>query len=623
MFLCPALIYAGFLDGVLNQAQKAVEDTYEKTVESATNSKKKTSNPVNQVPKPDIQSVGKDYIRIADVPNGRRPATPVTLGLARLRYDQSWLTESNLLKLTQAAVRCQQERLKGMLTKSPGCIGEILDIRPRGKVLRIVPVFSDGEIEGRNPQFAAQGLQGKMKHAVMELAAHLPPKFGNTIVWYGQYDFNKGELVISIRQFEQAPNYYKNKAPQNVRHLDLYKAQNRNHGGVVDEFHLLKAYLPSVGGIDILAFDRRIREGRMAMSATEAETLFKGASKNQVNGFAAVEFTMEGVAGNTALARLEKVQLLTIGIGDVDFSKVKPIMTVPASAFPKLEPAKKQAKASINPPKSAPVSAQAAKQSPAKAQTKSSPTSAGVDPFLRARQSTVFGPDVVGLQLGITLDAADKLIRERKKPREVINGKPPSPFSQARLYVLEPGDEAIALFTLKSQEGERVATLTRTVYFDPNAAPSQTAVGASVEKKYGSPAYKYEVKSRFDRMWLTDWKGEKITSSSSNTRACEYALSGSAAGDTWRVNNQPYNWELPWPERAWVGPGRVPSPGNHPSMDKVNHCGPTLRAKYSENSGMLTGPSLHVIVYDGAWVIAASKARDEKDAAQGAKGLDL
>jgi len=244
------------------------------------------------------------------------------------------------------------------------------------------------------------------------------------------------------------------------------------------------------------------------------------------------------------------------------------------------------------------------------------------DPYTRAKRGETFGPDVVGLQLGMTLDEADQMIKERKKPREVIDGEPLRPFVRARLYLMEPADEAIALFTLKDEHGERVAGLIRKVYFEPGSAPSQAAIVSSLDEKYGSPAYKFENRGSSTRLWLSTADGHHVNEAGAETRACEYPLSD-LNSRVWTINGELHQWELARPKRAWASLNALEIASGHRGLDQVSRCGPTLRANYGDNAGQLTGPSLQTTLFDAAWIIATEEAMNDADRAQGAKGLDL
>ena len=245
------------------------------------------------------------------------------------------------------------------------------------------------------------------------------------------------------------------------------------------------------------------------------------------------------------------------------------------------------------------------------------------DPFVRAKQGKTFGPDVVGLRLGMTLDEADQVIKERTKPREVLDGKPLRPFVRARLYIMESAEEAIALFTLKDKHGERVAGLIRKIYFEPNAAPSQAAIVSSLEEKYGSPSYKYEIRGSSTRLWTPTVDGRQVDErGTSITGACEYPLTD-LNSSIWRINGVWHQWELPRPKRTWGSLNALEIAIDHRGLDEVSRCGPTLRANYGDNAGHLTGPSLQTILFDGAWIIATEEAMNDADRAKGAKELDL
>jgi len=621
IFSIPSIIQAGFLDNVMNKAKQAAGDTYDKTLESVKGEDTPEQPPESQKGSTlTTKATGTNIITIADIPNGRRPATYASLGMARLLYDQGWLTEENLLKATELSIGCQQFFLKHGGVRGNGCMGEYLKTDKTLYKIRLAPIFSDEEIEGRNPQFAAKEFKARMKPALLKLAQHLPPEFGDTVSWRGSYDFENGTLIITISGYEQAPRNVVNKLPQSVLHLDLRNPRRANFKGTKGEYYMMKAWLPPVTGAYALAFDRDLNQGRVALPAAEAEKLFKDSSKNYVGGTAVVEFAVKATAGEAAIATLEQVRLLSAG-GKIDMATVKPFMTIPASAFPKLEPPPKQAQ--VEKSKQKPV---AAAQSAATAK-KESAVAAEPDPLVRVKQGQAYGADIVGLQLGITLAEADQLVRKHKEPRKVIEGDPPRPFIRGRAYVLEPGDEVISMFTLKSPAGERIAGYIRSVYFDLNSPPSEIAIGSSVDKKYGVPSYFYEAKSsHFERRWLTNWKGEKIMQENINSGAigkCERAARSNSGLKTWlTAEGKPYRWYVPGSEVNWNSPS-ILLPGDPKRTEKINYCGPTLIANFQTNAGQLYGPSLDFLLFDGAWIIDAVKKQNAVDTAKGATDLKL
>ncbi len=620
LMLCPSLAYAGFLDSVIDQTKKLAEETVNKTVETVTgNEKQPAGTEAGNSSQATVKSSDQD-ISISDIPTTRRPSTYQTLSLAGLRYDQSWLTEDNLLKSTQASISCQQYFRKHNQIRGTGCMGEFIRNTHTGHLIKLAPLFSDSEIDGRNPKFAAQEYKDRMKPALLKLAQHLPPEFGDTVRWRGSYDFDQGVLNLSMTGYDQLQRSVQNRLPKEALHLDLRNPRRPNFDGTAGEYHKLNVALPYIGGITALAFDRDLSQGRVAMSAAEAEKLFQGLNKNQItSGTAVVEFRVDGTAGEAALATVERVLLLSTGAQTFDLETVKPFMTLPASAFPKLDAPKPKSEAKA---KKVTVAAAAAKPAQAKPEPAAIKEKTGA--HHRAQTGSPYGPDLVGLQLGMTLEQADGVIRAYKKPRDVVKGSPQSPFVQARGYLLEPGDEAITVLTLNSPAGERVAGYVRYVHFDPANPPTQIAIASSLEKKYGAPTYAYDVKGMFDRHWLSTSQGKPITEQSQKPDKCEKAARLDSGANTFSNDQgRPYLWHLPWlPERP-AGTFWSMKPGDPDRFKNLNECGPALVGKYSDNSGQLTGPTLSLALFDGPWIIDAMASYNQSQKEQGAKGLSL
>ena len=618
----PLSVQAGFFDSVINKAKQATENVIHQSVGdvSGVNKSQSTSSPPNDSPKPTTTSVGKTTMTIEEIPTDRRPSTLAALSVTRLRYDQSWLTEKNLIKTTELSIGCQQlwSRQNGLI-RGNGCMGEFdpLGSTNTAYKVKLAPVFSDAEISGRNPKFAAEEFKDRMKPALLKLAGHLPPLFGDTVSWRADYDFKQKVLNIKISGYEPG---IKSRVPENVRHLDLRNPRRANFDGKAGEYYRLKAWMPYVDGITTLAFDRDLNQGRVSMSPAEAEKLFQGLPQGRITGgTAVVEFRVDRTSGEAAIATLEQVRLLSTGAKKFDLATVKPFMTIPATTFPKLEAPKKKAQ---TPQKTVPKSV-AVKPKP-----QVNPL-AGIGPYQRIEKGQPYGPDIVELKLGMTLAEADKLIREHKKPREVVTGKASKPFVSAKAYPLEPGDESISIFTLNSPVGERIAGYVRYVYFSPDNHPSQIAVAASLEKKYGKPSYSYETPGNFERRWLSNSMGKLGVGDQyghvEGLDHCEGAARASSGAGifTGKKQGYPYIWSLPWQQ------GGSPSgslwylkPGNG-HIDQPNRCGSVLIALYDDGSSTVTGPTLSLALYDTPWLIEEVNKQKLAEKSQGAKGLDL
>lgn len=611
--IVPVLAQAGMFGDLVNKAKEKAEQTMDKSVDTVTHTDKDETQTQQTKSNPTSSSNGK-YIAISDIPPGRRPATYGTLGLARLLYDTSWL-DKNLLKATQSSIGCQQYFIKHGSIRGGGCIGEYIGISKSHTAynIKLAPAFKDEEVIDRDPKFAAHELKDRIKPVFLELAKHLPPEFGDTVRWRGTYDFNRGVLNVNIQGYEDAPANIVNHLPANIKHLDLRNLKRSNSDGRAGEYYQLKVWVPYVQGIYALAFDRDLGQGQVAMPPAEAEKLFKNASKDYVIGQAVVEYKVNSTVGEAALATLEQVRILS-AVNDVNPVNAKSIMDIPASAFPELKPEKQEAKA----PAKKPVEV-------AKAAPVEKPVSEP-DPLARVKQGAAYGPDIVGLQLGMTIEQAEQQIKKHKKPTDIIVGKASAPFKTVKLYVLAPGDEAISLMTMDSPAGERIAGYVRTIYFDRDHAPTEIALSSSLEKKYGSPFYAYGAKDiNFDRNWITNWKGESVTKQqavSQNLGKCKAAAHARPGLKTWLTSdNQPYRWPIPG-STNWDSP-RVLKPGDEKYAKNIHRCGPTVVADYQANSGQLIGPSLTLSLFDGAWIMDAVVKMNASEAAHGAENLDL
>lgn len=244
------------------------------------------------------------------------------------------------------------------------------------------------------------------------------------------------------------------------------------------------------------------------------------------------------------------------------------------------------------------------------------------DPLARAKRGAAFGPDIVGLRLGMTVDKADQVIRSHKELYRMIEGNPPRPFNRALLYILAPGNEAFALFTLQDSNGERVAGVVRKVYFEPNAGPSEAGITGALENKYGAPSFVYPPVGGVRYLWLSTANEQPIKKAGPDTRACEHPI-GSGSDTVWRIDQNWNAWILPWPERAWANVSALGITIGHRGLDEISRCGPTLEAEFSSNIGDLSGANLRLSLFDGAWIIASEQAMNEADYTRGKDKIDL
>lgn len=101
-----------------------------------------------------------------------------------------------------------------------------------------------------------------------------------------------------------------------------------------------------------------------------------------------------------------------------------------------------------------------------------------------------YGPDILGLRLGMTWGEADTLLmremdiskKDRNKYVEMANE--PRPFKSGILYFSKRGDHGIAFYYLRNNNNKLVAAVSRRLYFDEKGQPADPIREALVEK-YG------------------------------------------------------------------------------------------------------------------------------------------
>lgn len=96
----------------------------------------------------------------------------------------------------------------------------------------------------------------------------------------------------------------------------------------------------------------------------------------------------------------------------------------------------------------------------------------------------VYGPDILGLRLGMPLNEANNFIR-RQSVKQNTTLKDTRPFEKATLYWTDDGNHGIAVFSLVNGEYERVAAVSRRLYFG-DKGPSRSEIIDGLRKKYGA-----------------------------------------------------------------------------------------------------------------------------------------
>ncbi len=234
------------------------------------------------------------------------------------------------------------------------------------------------------------------------------------------------------------------------------------------------------------------------------------------------------------------------------------------------------------------------------------------DPAMRAQSGKPYGPDVIGVRLGMPLQAADDAVRGQGPVRDYFEGKAPFPFDGAHLYVLDDGDEYITLFTIADKFGERVAALERNVWYLPSTAPTDDAVFSALDNKYGSSTDRRDHPGGFNLRWTTTATGKVLKRQDAKTLGCKSLVGSPASMDVFKTDKGPYVWALPGLDKVWAGPGNGFGIGRDDrSASDIAACGPEMMASWNDNSGQRHGPTLKITLYDAPWMRAHAEARRE------------
>lgn len=562
---------AGFMDNILNKAKKITEDTVNSTVNTLSGSKPDQEEKSSQSATKSSKSSANNQF-----------TNPKELGrqtfLATIHYHPEVLNDDKWLK--RAAHTLYPKEAQSFNNNEFAWQKNKVDIKSRALK------------EAENPLLT------------IRLSPWTNPIGGRFVL--GKYDFSRNSFRI--------------------------KASKIQPSGFGDMRPYWEKLSKSISQIGWLAVSPEIAEKLVKSKEFSSKRTLYADYEYTITG--AKKYNSKGETGLVSVINLKEVKLYHLNKayavnGTEDFEYIA-TLALPDSMAQMTEPvpAKKKVSEPIVKIPSPSKQTNSVKQMPQKPPKKADPL-LGLGPYVRVEKGKPYGPDIVGLKLGMTLEEADAIIREYKGPSDVIIGKAPGPFIQVKGYVFEPGDESLTLLTLNSPSGERIAGYVRYMYFDPDNAPSQVAVVSSVEKKYGQASYVYEVKGSFERRWLSDALGNKVKTDqygvAKGVRKCERAASLATDVNVFsgQKKGNAYLWYLPWLKERPAGSFYFLKPGNSKSIEQPNRCGPTLTSKYNDGSGTLIGATLSIALFDGAWIVEAVKKQNSNDAKQGAKGLKL
>ncbi len=108
---------------------------------------------------------------------------------------------------------------------------------------------------------------------------------------------------------------------------------------------------------------------------------------------------------------------------------------------------------------------------------------------LAQKARTPYGPDIVGLQLGMDRRSADALVQRRMDGQANASLREAHPFSQGMLRWTKDASRGIALFTVKTRDSkELVAGISRRLYF-AEKQPAAAQIADGLRKKYGQETW--------------------------------------------------------------------------------------------------------------------------------------
>ena len=285
------------------------------------------------------------YIGIDALPTAPMPLLSSGLNMLRLKYEPDYrLDDDALVAVTRRHILCHRitdgdlvadtRRILQSAADGEGCLAERAVYSDRGRLpaWHMVRIFPSDAIAGRNPEFAAQPFKHTMGEQLRAAAAHMAPRFAETVTWRGEYDFATGELVVDAGPYQPLPDHKKRRyLPPGEQGRDAYEPPRRLRGTPFRPLRVIWPYVPA--GVQAVAFDRQLGEGRYPLPAGEAEALFANEKVYDRSGRALVEYTVETTADGAALARLDRVRLLARKGREWDDMEV--YLEVPVSAFPR------------------------------------------------------------------------------------------------------------------------------------------------------------------------------------------------------------------------------------------------------------------------------------------------
>ncbi|TCR67378.1 hypothetical protein [Bosea sp. BK604] len=191
-----------------------------------------------------------------------------------------------------------------------------------------------------------------------------------------------------------------------------------------------------------------------------------------------------------------------------------------------------------------------------------------------------FGPDMVGLRLGQSLQEAEAAIRTHMDVGRVFEadagtmaGRPPLPFAGGKLFISRDERELIALHPGPAAANGRLAAAWRRIYVP--AATALDAAAGPMQAKYGEPAFR-------------SIGGDVVVWGQTRMPACNDAYVAAIEAtrpldERWRENGAPAQWRPPTGEAPGSLPALVGRAANGEPW--LENCGPRLSLQFRAAQG--------------------------------------
>lgn len=533
------------------------------------------------------------------------PALNTLIDLVALRFKPDLISQAAIEEMTLRQIRSDQNSYQEVRRSGATGYGGGHDHQF---------VFSAAEVADRSAEFVMPSLVPKMRAAVAQIAAKAPTRFW-TEQSLGPPQYDHARQVVTFNccyardtrisgEFEMltpggtegvGANMSKpaatSTAGANVHARATYGfmlgdapeyAPNvpipERYRGTTELTRLGRSILPTQFPNVVLGLDRVLEIKEIHVDPTTIEAAMKRLEQHaSVNDsiHSRIAFTVEDVIDSPdkryliVLAHLDLVTLLAPD--DTVLAEV-PVDSFPLAAdrWNQLTSAAANAAEDAARTKSEQTKAEAERSAKANADAAAAVEQgrASVEAAAERALERPYGPDIVGVQLGMTFEDADAIIRKAMNVHWVLTN-PATPFGQRdadltslRGYFNEDHSESIALLDMPPEAGGRVLGITRV--FTVAHGTSNENIEAALVKKYGNPDRK-EVNP--SPIWRWGHDGGP----------CGVPVWGVASGIHIIEGPQPTGGSLPLsPDEMGVYRFSFPTGGDTPELAVWADCGPSV-----------------------------------------------